>query len=131
MHGSLWHFIQFIGLSEMADHKHLVYEALHKLEEQLTCSICLDQYTNPKTLPPSFTINNLTEVYNLLKKVTSNRHTSCDNCNNTNADHYCKQCAKFLCQQCLHQHDKWITSHQTQPHYRRIDHINGIVSGCV
>ena len=22
-------------------------------------------------------------------------------------------CAKFLCQQCLHQHDKWITGHQT------------------
>ena len=142
----------------MADQKHLASEARHKLEEQLTCSICLDQYTNPKilpcfhtfcldclkgelpevtqqshyslpcptcrspcqlpqqgieTLPPSFTINNLTEVYNLLKKVTGNRHTSCDSCDNTNAVHYCKQCAKFLCQQCLHQHNKWITGHQT------------------
>ena len=142
----------------MTDQKHLASEALHKLEEQLTCSICLDQYTNPKilpcfhtfcldclkgvlpevtqqghyslpcptcrspcqlpqqgieTLPPSFTINNLTEVYNLLKKVTGNRHTSCDSCDNTNAVHYCKQCAKFLCQQCLHQHNKWITGHQT------------------
>ena len=138
--------------------KHLASEARHKLEEQLTCSICLDQYTNPKilpcfhtfcldclkgvlpevtqqghyslpcptcrspcqlpqqgieTLPPSFTINNLTEVYNLLKKVTGNRHTSCDSCDNTNAVDYCKQCAKFLCQQYLHQHDKWITGHQT------------------
>ena len=142
----------------MAEQKHLASEALHKLEEQLTCSICLDQYTNPKalpclhsfcldclkgvlpevtqqghyslpcptcrspcqlpqqgieTLPPSFTINNLTEVYNLLKKVTGNRHTSCDSCDNTNAVHYCKQCAKFLCQQCLQQHNKWITGHQT------------------
>ena len=138
--------------------KHLASEARHKLEEQLTCSICLDQYTNPKilpcfhtfcldclkgvlpevtqqghyslpcptcrspcqlpqqgieTLPPSFTINNLTEVYNLLKKVTGNRHTSCDKCNKADAVHYCKQCAKFLCQQCLHQHDEWITGHQT------------------
>ena len=25
--------------------------AVHKLEEQLTCSVCLDLYTNPKTLP--------------------------------------------------------------------------------
>ena len=142
----------------MAEQKRLASEALHKLEDQLTCSICLDQYTNPKilpcfhtfcldclkgvlpevtqqghyslpcptcrspcqlpqqgieTLPPSFTINNLTEVYNLLKKVTGNRHTSCDSCDNTNAVDYCKQCAKFLCQQCLHQHDKWITGHQT------------------
>ena len=147
--------------SKMAEESHPTAEALHKLEEQLTCSICLDQYTNPKalpclhsfcldclkgvtvlpevtqqghyslpcptcrspcqlpaqqgieTLPPSFTINNLTEVYNLLKKVTGNRHTSCDSCDNTNAVHYCKQCAKFLCQQCLHQHNKWITGHQT------------------
>ena len=142
----------------MADQKYLASEALHKLEEQLTCSICLDQYTNPKalpclhsfcldclkgvpaevtqqghyslpcptcrspcqlpqqgieTLPPSFTINNLTEVYNLLKKVTGNRHTSCDKCNKADAVRYCKQCAKFLCQQCLHQHDEWMTGHQT------------------
>ena len=142
----------------MADPRHLASEALHKLEEQLTCSICLDQYTNPKalpclhsfcldclkgvlpevtqqghyslpcptcrspcqlpqqgieTLPPSFTINNLTEVYNLLKKVTGNRHTSCDKCNKADAVCYCKQCAMFLCQQCLHRHDEWMTGHQT------------------
>ncbi len=132
----------------------LTSEVLHKLEEQLTCSICQHQYTSPKTLqclhtfclnclkgipnqgnhslqcptcrspcqlpqqgvtalPPSFTMNNLTEVYNLLKKVTGNRHAPCDKCNKADADHYCKQCAKFLCQQCLQQHDEWITGHQT------------------
>ncbi len=136
--------------------KHLASEAVHKLEQELTCSICLDQYTSPKTLPclhtycleclkgiqpeltqqgnyslpcptcrspcqlpqqgvetlpPSFTINNLTEVYNLLKKVTGNLHTSCNIC--TDAEHYCKQCAMFLCQHCLHLHNKFITGHQT------------------
>ena len=25
--------------------------ALEELDEQLTCNVCLDQYTNPKTLP--------------------------------------------------------------------------------
>ena len=25
--------------------------ALKELDEQLTCNVCLDQYTNPKTLP--------------------------------------------------------------------------------
>ena len=25
--------------------------ALNELDEQLTCSVCLDKYTNPKTLP--------------------------------------------------------------------------------
>ena len=136
-------------------------EALHKLEEQLTCSICLEQYTNPKilpcfhsfcldclggvpldltqqgnysircptcrspcqlpqqgvhALPPSFTINNLTEVYNLLKKVkvTSGKgFTSCDKCQTNDGDRYCKQCAKFLCRQCLQHHDDWTFNYET------------------
>ena len=132
-------------------------KVLHKLEEQLTCPICLEQYTNPKflpcfhsfcskclenvplelqqgsytltcptcrspcqlsqqgvqALPSSFTINNLSEVYNLMKKVLGNRHASCDKCISTDADRYCKQCAKFLCQQCLLVHNEWITDHET------------------
>ena len=133
-------------------------DVLHKLEEQLTCSICFEQYNNPKilpcfhsfcvkclervplelqqgnytlpcptcrspcqlpqqrvqALPSSFTINNLTEVCNSLKKIGSgDRNVSCDNCSSPDADRYCKQCTKFLCQQCISQHDKWITDHQT------------------
>ena len=132
-------------------------EVLHKLEEQLTCPICLEQYTNPKflpcfhsfcskclgivplelqqgsytlpcptcrspcqlpqqgvqALPSSFTINNFTEVYNLMKKVSGNRHASCDRCNSSDADRYCKQCAKFLCQPCLLVHNEFLTDHET------------------
>ena len=132
-------------------------EVLHKLEEQLTCPICLEKYTNPKVLPcfhsfcskclrnvplelqqgsytlpcptcrspcqlpqqgvqalpSSFTINNFTEVYNLIKKVSGNRHASCDKCNSSDADRYCKQCAKFLCQPCLVMHNEWMTDHET------------------
>ena len=130
-------------------------EALKKLEEQLTCSICLDNFTNPKvlpcshsfclqclqgviiqnnhltcptcrlscpvpdnglaTLPPSFVINNLFEVYSLMKKVSGDQHASCDNCEKNNADRYCKQCAKFLCPQCLHIHSAWkdFAGHRT------------------
>ena len=132
-------------------------EVLHKLEEQLTCPICLEQYTNPKflpcfhsfcskclgsvplepqqgsytlpcptcrspcqlpqqgvqALPSSFTINNFTEVYDLMKKVSGNRHASCDRCNSSDADRYCNQCAKFLCQPCLLLHNEFITDHET------------------
>ena len=134
-------------------------EALKKLEEQLTCPICLEQFTNPKilpcfhsfclhclegvapelvegnlclpcptcrspcpnpdkglaSLPPSFVINNLSEVYCLMKKVSGDQQASCDNCNKTNANCYCKHCAVFLCPECLHHHDNWKQNadHQT------------------
>ena len=129
-------------------------EILHKLEEQLTCPICLEQYTDPKflpcfhsfcykclvdlqqqdgavlpcptcrspcqlpeqgiqALPSSFTIIYLTEVYNLMNKVSGKHHASCDSCDSSDADSYCKQCAKFLCSPCIAQHNKWIIDHET------------------
>ena len=128
-------------------------DALKKLEEQLICAICLDHYTDPKTLiclhsfchqclvglpldtqgkklflscpacriptqlpeagvagfPKAFFINNLTEVHSLLKKVSSDRPTLCDNCNKSDATGYCKQCTKFFCADCLSFHNKWVT----------------------
>ena len=126
--------------------------ALKKLQEQLTCGICLDLYTNPKTLPcfhyfcqqcleglpldpqgdnyfiscptchhhtqlpqptgaadfpTAFQINNFKEVYNLMTKVSGHQQVTCDNCTTTNATGYCKECAKFLCQECIDVHKKW------------------------
>ena len=125
--------------------------ALKKLEEQLTCAICLDLYTNPKTLPclhsfcqqcleglpldsqghnyfiscptcrhrtqlpqptgvtdfpAAFHINNLIEVYNLMTKVSGHHQVTCNNCTTTNATGYCKECTKFLCQECIDVHKK-------------------------
>ena len=145
-------------LTQMAATKQSSSEAVKKVEEQITCPICLEHFTNPKlvpcghsfclqclqrvpielvngshylpcptcrvscpvpdkgvaSLPPSFVINNLIEVYDLLKKVSDHQHASCDICDDNNADRYCKQCAKFLCPQCLHHHNNWKpnVSHQ-------------------
>ena len=129
-------------------------EAIKKVEDQITCPICMEHFTDPRvlpcfhsyclaclqrvpvdlvegnyslpcptcrstcpvpdkgiaSLPLSFVVNNLVEVYDLMKKASAHQHVSCDNCDNTNADSYCKQCATFLCPECLPLHNKWRTN---------------------
>ena len=124
---------------------------LAKLEEQLTCAVCLDLYTNPKTLPclhsfcqqcleglpldpqggtyfiacptcrhhtelpepagpagfpVAFHLNNLKEIYSLMKKASNPQQVTCDNCTAVNAIGYCKECNQFLCQECIDMHKK-------------------------
>ena len=38
-------------MEKMDDRDRTSSVALNELDEQLTCSVCLDKYTNPKTLP--------------------------------------------------------------------------------
>ena len=132
----------------MADTNQSTPEVLKKVEDQITCPICMEHFTDPRvlpcfhsyclaclqrvlvegnyslpcptcrspcpvpdkglaSLPLSFVVINLVEVYDLMKKASAHQHVSCDNCDNTNADSYCKQCATFLCSECLPLHNKW------------------------
>ena len=78
----------------------------------ISCPTCrhhaqLPQPTGAADFPIAFQINNLKEVYNLMTKVSGHQQVTCDNCTTTNATGYCKECAKFLCQECIDVHKKW------------------------
>ena len=81
----------------------------------LSCPTCRIPTELPEAgvagFPKAFFVNNLTEIYSLLKKVTSDRPTLCDNCNESvaTAAGYCKQCTKFYGADCLSFHNKWVT----------------------
>ena len=76
-----------------------------------TCHHCtqLPQPTGVADFPAAFHINNLKEIYNLMTKVSGHQQVTCDNCTTTNATGYCKECAKFLCQECINSHQKFTT----------------------
>ena len=121
---------------------------LVKLEEQFLCSVCLDQYKEPKilpchhsfcreclgqtpqeleqgkyilkcpicrepvqltdggvpSLPPSFFINNLMDVYQGLQKVESSNSWPCPD-HNKPLDLYCNNCDTVICDFCAtHEH---------------------------
>ena len=72
----------------------------------LSCPTCRTPTELPEAgvagFPAAFLINNLTEVYSLLKG-SGDQHVLCDNCK-SDATGYCKQCTKFHCAKCLSGH---------------------------
>ena len=50
----------------------------------------------------------------MLEKVSGSQQNNCENCHKQQANRYCKQCSKFLCQTCIDRHNGWadFSSHQ-------------------
>ena len=40
-----------------------------------------------------------------MKKVSGDQQASCNNCDKTNANRYCKECSMFFCPECLYHHN--------------------------
>ena len=127
-------------------------EVLKELERQLNCSVCLEAFKDPKTLPclhsfckgcldnllaassnenrvrcpncrresglsdggisalpVAFHLKYYFELHQALKKVSGSQRAACDNCQGGQAYGYCKECAQFLCQDCIAVHRRWAS----------------------
>ena len=84
----------------------------------ITCPGCHHRTQLPEQgateFPVAFQLNNLQEVYVLLKKVSNTQELKCDNCGIANATGHCEECNQFLCQKCIVMHNKWsrFTNHK-------------------
>lgn len=58
-------------------------------------------------LPSAFHVNYYLELLQVLKKVSGTQRAACDNCNGGQAIGYCRDCAQFLCQECIDIHRRW------------------------
>ena len=89
--------------------------AIQRDDYLISCPSCRQQTPlpskDPAKFPPAFIVNNLLGLHKLLQ-VSGSKQTSCDKCRKGQAASYCKQCALFLCQTCVDQHNMWIDHHK-------------------
>ena len=84
----------------------------------LSCPTCRHRTELPGggagAFPVAFHVNNLKEIYSLMKKVSDPQEVTCDNCTAANATGYCKDCNQQLCTECMNMHKKWahFASHE-------------------
>ena len=82
----------------------------------IACPTCchhtdIPQSTGVAGLPTS-NLTKLEDVYCQFKTAGISQHqvtTGCDNCTAANATGYCKECAKYLCQECIDMHKKYVS----------------------
>ena len=80
----------------------------------ISCPMCCQNSQLPDNgvsgFQSAFNVNHLLEIHQVLQKVCG--LSSCQKCNNEQANCYCQQCFMLLCQTCINKHNEWITDHQ-------------------
>ena len=119
----------------MAESQAAASQALKKLEDRLTCAICLRAATggpNSKTastktrptcrqptllpqdtgvagLPPAFHIETLFEIQEAFERIKESQNIQCEKCTKSSriATSFCRDCGKFICELCCDIHAQW------------------------
>ena len=141
----------------MADVPDPVEKGLEKLEEEITCPVCHEHFSDPKILPclhyyckecvrqlalqagpdscfacpecrrgtilpqndpnqlpTAFFINRMKELRTKMVKAQGKVETICEMCSRAKAEAFCRQCAEFICNDCVrsHRNMKVFASHK-------------------
>ena len=141
----------------MADVPDPVEKGLEKLEEEITCPVCHEHFSDPKILPclhyyckecvrqlalqagpdscfacpecrrgtilpqndpnqlpTAFFVNRMKELRTKMVKAQGKVETICEMCSRAKAEAFCRQCAEFICNDCVrsHRNMKVFASHK-------------------
>ena len=91
-------------------------ECIHKMASRtgsnhpFSCPECRAPSSLPQgsleKLPTAFFVNRMKEVYSQLQKAHGKVQAMCEACGNSMAKEFCRQCAKFFCEDCTRSHQQ-------------------------
>ena len=89
------------------------------LDKPFPCPECHKETSLPQgsvdELQAAFFINHMKQVHSRLEQATGKVEAACEMCSGDKSEAFCRQCAQFICQECLKQHGrmKIFAGHQT------------------
>ena len=89
------------------------------IDKPFPCPECRTDTTLPQEgvdhLKPAFFVNRMKSIHSNLSKVHGKVEAMCENCSGDKAEAFCRQCAEFICTDCVrsHQRMKTFTGHKT------------------
>ena len=80
------------------------------LDKPFSCPECRKDTTLPQggvdNLQAAFFVNRLKQVHSKLERATGEVEAKCELCSEEKATAFCRQCAKFLCAECVKSHER-------------------------
>ncbi len=88
-------------------------------DKPFSCPECRQDITLPQGgvdhLQTAFFVNRMKSVHSKLERAHGKVEAKCEMCDRDKANEFCRQCAQFICAECVRSHDrmKIFAGHQT------------------
>ena len=80
------------------------------MDKPFPCPECRKDATLPQggvdDLPAAFFVNRMKEVHSMFEHVHGKIEATCEICSEDKAEAFCRQCAQFICAECVKQHKR-------------------------